>query len=76
MNLQMKIVSSLEKCFWDDLLEDKPEKSKFYMFRNERLSFQVMYRSDDTRHDIRRWNKVVTGGSLAPTPSFASLTTY
>ena len=66
MNLQMKIVSSLEKCFWDDLLEDKPEKTKFYMFRNERLSFQVMYRSDDTRHDIRRWNKVVIGGALAP----------
>lgn len=66
MNLQMKIVSSLEKCFWSDLLEDKPEKTEFYMFRNERLSFQVMYRSDDTRHDIRRWNKVTIGGALAP----------
>ncbi|MBO7740454.1 MAG: hypothetical protein J6S34_02925, partial [Clostridia bacterium] len=66
MNLQMKIVSSLEKCFWDDLPEDKPEKTKFYMFLNERLSFQVLYRSDDTRHDIRRWNPVAISGALAP----------
>ena len=66
MNLQMKIVSSLEKCFWNDMPEDKPEKTEFYMFRNERLSFQVLYHSDDTRHDIRRWNRVKTGGALAP----------
>ncbi|MBR6768276.1 MAG: DUF4091 domain-containing protein [Clostridia bacterium] len=66
MNFEMKIVSSLEKCFWDDLPENKPEKTKFYMFLNERLSFQVMYRSDDTRHDIRRWNPVSVSGALAP----------
>ncbi|MBO7740821.1 MAG: DUF4091 domain-containing protein, partial [Clostridia bacterium] len=33
---------------------------------NERLSFQILYRSDDTRHDIRRWNPVAISGALAP----------
>ena len=53
--LQMKLLSSLEKCFYDDLPNTKAEKTEFYMFRNERLSFQVAYRMDDPTTDIHRW---------------------
>ena len=43
----MKMVSSLEKCFYNDTLESKKEKKEFIMFKNERLSFQVAYRADN-----------------------------
>ena len=46
INLTMKTVSSLEKCFWDETLDTKVEKKEFYMFKNEKLSFQVAYYSD------------------------------
>ena len=67
LSLKMKMVSSLEKCFYNDALESKKEKKNFIMFRNERLSFQVMYRADlnDEITDIRRWNPVRLGGALA-----------
>ena len=67
LSLKMKMVSSLEKCFYNDTLESKKEKNSFIMFRNERLSFQVMYRADLTEEvgDIRRWNRVRLGGALA-----------
>ena len=62
--LQMKMVSSLEKCFYNDTLDSKPEKRNFVMFRNERLSFQVMYRTEDPDLNIKRWCNVKLGGSL------------
>ncbi len=64
--VQMKMVSSLEKCFFSDLLESKPEKTSFRMFRNERLSFQVMYRAEHLERRIQRWAPVRLGGALAP----------
>ena len=65
MVLQMKMISSLEKCFYDDTLESKAEKNNFVMFRNERLSFQVAYRAEDPRISIARWCPVKIGGALA-----------
>ncbi|MBR6633822.1 MAG: DUF4091 domain-containing protein [Clostridia bacterium] len=64
MTVQMKMVSSLEKCFYDDLLESKKEKNKFVMFKNERLSFQVIYRTDDPAPNMKRWNPIKLGGAL------------
>ena len=46
ISLQMKMVSSLEKCFIDEAVETKTEKNSFVMFANEKLSFQVMYRAN------------------------------
>jgi len=63
--VQMKMVSSLEKCFYSDSFDSKKEKHEFIMFKNERLSFQVMYRVDDASHVIKRWCGVRTGGALA-----------
>ena len=65
MILKTKMVSSLEKCFWNDALESKTEKNRFVMFRNERLSFQVAYRAESDSINIARWCKVGLGGALA-----------
>ena len=65
IKLSMKTVSSLEKCFWDEALESKREKRAFVMFRNERLSFQVVYRAEDDSRDISRWCPVTVSGPLA-----------
>ena len=66
IKLSMKTVSSLEKCFWDDSLEEKAEKKEFWMFKNERLSFQVAYRAEDDNRNISRWCPLVLSGVLAP----------
>ena len=42
-NLELKIISSLEKCLWNEKLGDKKEKKEFFIFKNERLSFQIAY---------------------------------
>jgi len=65
MKLQMKMVSSLEKCFYNDTLESKKEKKEFIMFKNERLSFQVAYRADNPAYTPIRWAGVKISGALA-----------
>ncbi|MBE6666343.1 MAG: DUF4091 domain-containing protein [Ruminococcaceae bacterium] len=37
----VKLISSLESCFLDEKIENKPEKTHFLMYRNEKLSFQL-----------------------------------
>ena len=37
-NLQMKTMSSLEKCFLDDNLADKQETTNFTILRNQPLA--------------------------------------
>ena len=64
MNLQMKIVSSLEKCFWDESLSDKRETNRFLMFSNERLSFQVGVYNECMERPRR--SEVRLLGALAP----------
>lgn len=65
MKLQMKMISSLEKCFMDQPLAQFKEKKKFIMFRNERLSFQVAYRAENPELNIQRWCPVKLEGALA-----------
>lgn len=60
----MKMVSSLEKCFWSDPIESKKEKNEFFMFKNERLSFQVMYRTNKPDINMIRYCKISIGGKL------------
>ncbi len=65
--LEMKILSSLEKCFLDESPMEKPEKKEFVMFRNERLSFQVAYRyMGEPTGNILRYAPVKLEGALAP----------
>ncbi len=65
MKLEMKMLSSLEKCFTDEPLCAKKEKTDFVMFCNERLSFQVAYRADDPDLNIKRFCPVRLEGALA-----------
>lgn len=51
--IQMKIISSLEKCFFDEKIEDKVAKNNFVMFQNEKLSFQVAYYSERAEGRVR-----------------------
>ena len=65
--LQLKMLSSLEKCFLDEPPESKREKKEFIMFRNERLSFQIAYRFLGTpTMNIQRQAPIRLGGALAP----------
>ena len=42
-----KFISSLEKCFADERLEDKPELKSISMLSNEHLSVQLAMHEDD-----------------------------
>ena len=67
LSLQMKMVSSLEKCFLDDPVESKTEKNRFIMFANEKLSFQVMYRAEILDEGIATYlGDLKLDGSLTP----------
>ncbi len=54
--MRAKIISSLEKCFLDESVSQKPELGPISMLKNERYSFQVCYEaaravdSKDIRH--------------------------
>ena len=41
--MRAKIISSLEKCFLDQSVADKPQLTRFSMLKNERYSLQVCY---------------------------------
>lgn len=42
-DFKMKIVSSLEKCFCDDNIDDKKEINRLSLLRGEKISFQIVY---------------------------------
>ena len=41
--MRARIISSLEKCFLDQVVTDKPQLSRFSMLKNERYSLQVCF---------------------------------
>lgn len=43
MEFLLKLLPSTEKCFLDEKIENKPEKTSFSMLKNERLNFQLAY---------------------------------
>lgn len=45
--MRAKIISSLEKCFLDETVEQKPELGPVSMLKNERYSFQVCYEEQE-----------------------------
>ena len=47
------IVSSLEKCFIEDLPENKPRLERLTAYRNERFSFQLVYRMSGVPSQFR-----------------------
>lgn len=49
--MRAKIISSLEKCFPDQSVPEKPALSQIVMLRNERFSLQVCYDLEETVND-------------------------
>ena len=43
--VSMRTVSSLEKCFWDDDLQQKNELTSLRIFRNQPACFQVVFKN-------------------------------
>ena len=71
LSLQMKTVSSLEKCFLDEAMDTKREKKSFVMFANEKLSFQVMYHAEVIDEGIATYSgDLKTDGALGRLPMF------
>ena len=49
--MRAKIISSLEKCFPDQTVPEKPQLSRFSMLKNERYSLQVCYDCEEIIND-------------------------
>lgn len=51
--LKLKVISSLEKCFYDDSYEKFPVLSSVSMLKNEKLSFQLLIK--ETNENIEKY---------------------
>ncbi len=63
--VQLKPISSLEKCFLDEGLDAHPLCDRFLMYRNEKLSFQVAVLNDDLTYMRAPLATVSLTGELA-----------
>ena len=62
----IKLVSSLEKCFLDETIASKKERNRFLMYRNEKLSFQLLIHNDEDDHKSPSHFRLSVEGALAP----------
>ena len=65
LEIKVKILPSIEKCFLDEKIESKPELSEISMLRNERLSFQFAYTYDDLAASPKQYCRLNVEGPLA-----------
>ncbi len=61
-NFKLKVISSLEKCFYDESIDKFPELCEISMLKNEKLSFQVAYKLLEQRNKM--YTNVVIDGAL------------
>jgi len=52
--ISYRLVSSLEKCFWDQEVESFPELKSASALQGERYSFQLIWRSNNERLDHKQ----------------------
>ena len=64
--IKLKVLSSLEKCFHDESLDKKTEKTNFVMFKNQRLSFQVGFECTENLEMRGVRERITVLGELAP----------
>ncbi len=69
--LQLKAMSSLEKCFVDEKLADKQEMTSFTMLRNQPLAYQVGLYCED--RVARHYNERATVRLDGPLAKFATV---
>ena len=62
--IRMQAVSSLEKCFFDEKMENREELREITAFKNEKIAFQVLYVCETHEKRIRE-GKVTLTGDLA-----------
>ena len=65
-DIELKIISSLEKCFPDETLNGKPNQTVCSVFRNQRLCLQAAYRTEELLNDVPFLLRPVVKGALAP----------
>lgn len=63
-NIKMRVVSSLEKCFFDERIETREHLDEITVLKNERVAFQILYCCDTVEKRIRQ-GKVKLLGDLA-----------
>lgn len=51
--MEFRIISSLEKCFLDESVRQKPSLTKASMLKNERFAFQLAYQNKTPVHNYR-----------------------
>ncbi len=64
--ISTKIVSSLEKCFLDNSIDEFESFESFSMLKNERLSIQLLYTADENEPNYATRLKVSFEGDLSP----------
>lgn len=62
--IQLRLLSSLERCYLDEQIVNKTQKSSFVMFQNEKLSFQVAYANEEV--EVIKYLPVTLSGELSP----------
>ncbi len=62
--LKIKAVSSLEKCFFDERIEDKQQIDSITVLKNERVAFAVLLENPVNIKNVKL-TKIKLGGSLA-----------
>ncbi len=63
--VKTKIISSLEKCFLSQRTEDFETLGRISALKNEKLSFQFIYRAEGEEEAVRRRAYVTIEGELA-----------
>ena len=65
-NIQIKIISSLEKCFLDETLDNKQQMTDFIALRNQPIAYQIaIYCTDKIGRSINERVTVALSGELA-----------
>ena len=70
--IKFRIVSSLEKVFYDDNVEMFQKVNKFTAYKNQRLSFQIVATDDNAQERYTRY-QVKLNGKLAKYAKFFSV---
>ncbi len=64
--LELKFVSSLDKCFLDQTPADFAEVERIRVYQNNTASCQLLVYNGDESYQIQKWFKVVIEGDIAP----------
>ncbi len=65
MSIITKVLPSVEKCFLDETIEQKPALTNVSMLANERLSFQLAYTCDDISESPKLYASLSVESPLA-----------